>query len=141
MTVKQASPVYETEPWGYLDQPRFLNQVIEGETRLTPGVLLKRLKAIEKDMGRQAGIRYGPRLIDLDILFYDDLVTDRPGLTIPHPRLHERAFVLIPLDGIATDFIHPVLQQTIHELTQKVDGTGVKLLSGVGRDRPGHPFS
>ena len=126
--VQKISPIYETEPWGFKDQPSFLNQVLEGLTRFKPITLLKRLKSIEKKLGRKPGIRYGPRLIDLDILFYDDLILDEPGLAIPHPRLHERSFVLVPLENIAPCLVHPVLNQTIHELLQKVDGTGVKLL-------------
>ncbi len=125
--VKMLSPIYETEPWGYADQPAFLNQVLKAETDLTPLQLLKRLKSIEKMIGRKPSFRYGPRLIDLDILFYDALVQELPRLTIPHPRLHERAFVLIPLAGIAPDLIHPVLQRSIRELVEKVDGSGVKL--------------
>lgn len=128
ISVQKISPIYETEPWGFKDQPSFLNQVLEGLTRFKPITLLKRLKSIEKKLGRKPGIRYGPRLIDLDILFYDDLILDEPGLAIPHPRLHERSFVLVPLENIAPCLVHPVLNQTIHELLQKVDGTGVKLL-------------
>ena len=128
VSVQKTSPFYETEPWGFKDQPSFLNQVLEALTRLKPATLLKRLKSIEKKLGRKPGIRYGPRLIDLDILFYDELVLDEAGLTIPHPRLHERAFVLKPLEDIAPNLVHPVLNSTIHELVQKVDVTGVKLL-------------
>ena len=128
ISVQKISPIYETEPWGFKDQPSFFNQVLEGLTRFKPVTLLKRLKSIEKKLGRKPGIRYGPRLIDLDILFYDDLILDEPGLAIPHPRLHERSFVLVPLENIAPCLVHPVLNQTIHELLQKVDGTGVKLL-------------
>lgn len=128
VSVQKISPIYETEPWGFKDQPSFFNQVLEGLTRFKPVILLKRLKSIEKKMGRKPGIRYGPRLIDLDILFYDDLILDEPGLAIPHPRLHERAFVLVPLENIAPHLVHPVLNQTIHDLLKKVDGTGVKLL-------------
>jgi 2-amino-4-hydroxy-6-hydroxymethyldihydropteridine diphosphokinase len=92
-----------------------------------PRALLNRLKNLERDLGRQPSVRYGPRLIDIDILFYDDLMLDSPGLTIPHARLHERAFVLAPLAEIAPDFIHPVLQMSIHDLLEQVDQEGVKL--------------
>jgi 2-amino-4-hydroxy-6-hydroxymethyldihydropteridine diphosphokinase len=110
------SPVYETAPWGFEDQPNFLNQVIEAETKLDPLNLLHFLKALETSLGRKATFRYGPRLIDLDILFYDDRIIELLGLTIPHPRLHERAFVLIPMADIAPDFVHPVMKKNIIQL-------------------------
>jgi 2-amino-4-hydroxy-6-hydroxymethyldihydropteridine diphosphokinase len=122
-----ASPVYETPPWGYLDQPAFLNQVLEAETNLSPEDLLDFLKRLEVELGRQPGARYGPRLIDLDILFYDDLVLQSPRLTIPHPYLHERAFVLVPLADLAPGLYHPVLGQTIGDLLKQVDQTGIYL--------------
>lgn len=114
ITVTRESSVIETEPWGITDQPKFLNQVIELSTTLEPLDLFHRLKAIERALGRDpAGAKWGPRVIDLDILFYDDLVLDSSELTIPHPRLHERRFVLEPLAELAPDFIHPVLKQTV----------------------------
>src|SRR5512135_1382760 len=110
------SSIYETEPWGYADQPSFLNQVIRAETILGPLDLLEFMKEIEVKLGRKETFRFGPRLIDLDILFYDDLILDTPRLTIPHPRITERAFVLIPLAEIAPDLNHPVINKTIQEL-------------------------
>ncbi len=110
------SPIYKTPPWGVLDQPDFLNQVIEAETELSPSELLKFLKQIEKQLGRVASVRYGPRLIDLDILLYDELILDMPGLTIPHPQLEKRAFVLFPLANLAPDLRHPVSGKTMKQL-------------------------
>jgi len=126
VTVLAESPVYETKPWGLADQPDFLNLALEGKTQLTPLALLARLKRLETQLGRRPSVRYGPRLIDLDILFYDALVANTPQLTIPHPRLHERAFVLVPLADIAPDFIHPALGKSVRELLAGVDAGGVK---------------
>jgi 2-amino-4-hydroxy-6-hydroxymethyldihydropteridine diphosphokinase len=121
------SSIYETEPWGYADQPSFLNQVIKASTILEPIELLTFLKGIEVFLGRQETFRFGPRLIDLDILFYDDLVIDTPRLTIPHPRISERAFVLIPLAEVAPNLLHPVLKKTILALKANVDTSSVEL--------------
>jgi 2-amino-4-hydroxy-6-hydroxymethyldihydropteridine diphosphokinase len=122
------SSIYATPPWGYADQPEFLNQVIEVETVLHPLPLLHLLKSIEAEMGREETFRYGPRLIDLDILFYGSEVVEGEIITIPHPRLQERAFVLEPLAEIAPDFVHPVLNKTIRELLAAVDAEGVRKL-------------
>jgi 2-amino-4-hydroxy-6-hydroxymethyldihydropteridine diphosphokinase len=121
------SPIYETPPWGYTDQPDFLNQVIQAETELSPQDLLSDLKKIEEQLGRQPTIQYGPRKIDLDILFYDDLLLESPSLTIPHPQLAERAFVLLPLADLAPDLLHPVLGITIDELLSNVNQEGIHL--------------
>jgi len=126
VNVLAESPVYETPPWGLTDQPAFLNMVVRGATALAPRALLARLKALETELGRRPGIRWGPRLIDLDILFYDDLVLDEPGLVVPHPRLQERAFVLVPLADVAPGLVHPRLGKTVRELLAGVDTTGVK---------------
>jgi len=121
----QASPVYETPPWGFLDQPAFLNACARVRTDLAPLDLLAHLKQIEADLGRQPAVRYGPRAIDLDILFYSDTVFDQDGLVIPHPRLHERAFVLVPLADLDPGLRHPVLGRTVGELLTEVDTAGI----------------
>lgn len=125
--VSAVSSLYETEPWGYADQPAFLNQVIAGSTPLSPAELFVSIKRIESGLGRTPTFRYGPRLIDIDILAYGDLVLDTPDLVIPHPRLQERAFVLVPLAEIAPRWMHPVLHRSVKSLLEKVDASGVKL--------------
>ncbi|MBE3040469.1 MAG: 2-amino-4-hydroxy-6-hydroxymethyldihydropteridine diphosphokinase [Chloroflexi bacterium] len=126
--VLRVSSVYETEPWGYRDQPACLNQVLEGETDLKPLDLLVFLKNLELTLGRQATFLYGPRLIDLDILFYDQAVINQPELVIPHPRLAERAFMLVPLTELAPELRHPLLGLTISMLKNRIDTSGVKLV-------------
>ncbi len=121
--IKRVSSIYETEPWGVRDQPWFLNLVCVGTTTLSPVDLLRRAKKIENEMGRAEGIRFGPRPIDIDILFYDDVIELSPALTIPHPRLHERAFVLVPLAEIAPTFVHPRLRATVRVLLERLDST------------------
>jgi 2-amino-4-hydroxy-6-hydroxymethyldihydropteridine diphosphokinase len=122
-----ASPVYETPPWGFLDQPAFLNQVIQAQTDLSPLELLDLLKRLETHLGRRPGLRYGPRLIDLDILLYDNLQLETPALTIPHPRLAERAFVLAPLADLAPELTPPGASLTIRQMLERLDRSGIEL--------------
>ena len=110
------SPIYETEPAYHLDQARFLNQCCLARTGLSSLNPLAQLKHSESALGRAPGVRFGPRLIDLDMLFYDDLVLTSPDLTVPHPLLHERAFVLVPLNDIAPEIVHPALGVSVREL-------------------------
>ncbi len=124
--VLEISPIYQTEPWGFKDQPDFLNQVIKAETALTPSDLLKKLKQIERDLGREETFRNGPRLIDLDILFYDQMIIDLEDLKIPHPRIPERGFVLVPLADLAPDLISPKSGKSITEMLKEIDPAGVK---------------
>ena len=110
----------ETEPWGIKDQPKFINMAIEVDTDLEPGGLLVLLKDIESDIGRTPGLHWGPRIIDLDILLYDDLVIKTPELEIPHPGIADRYFVLRPLAEIAPEIIHPVLNKSIKSLLSEI---------------------
>lgn len=126
------SSVYETEPVGYTDQPRFLNMVLQGRTNLSPETLLAYVKSIEVTLGREPTFRNGPRPIDIDILFYDELRHNEEHLTIPHPRLAERAFVLVPLAEIAPDVIDPASGKSARELLDEVSQDGVmQLESGL----------
>lgn len=118
------SPVYETEPVGP-PQPPYLNLVAEVETQLTPRILLASLLQIERSLGRERKERWGPRTIDLDLLLYGDLVLKEEGLEIPHPRLHQRAFVLVPLVDLIPEGRHPVLGRTFAQLLAPLDRKGV----------------
>jgi len=135
--ISKASSVYETQPVGYKDQPWFLNMVLELETTLEPLNLLELLLSIENQMGRKRNQKFGPRNIDLDLLFYDDIVLNSDTLTLPHPRMHERKFILVPLVEIAPQVIHPLKKKSIEELleelsthsTSEKDKFGVRLYS------------
>jgi len=124
--VLKCSSIYQTAPWGYSEQDDFYNQVLECETELSPMRLLRRLKRVERGMGRKKTFRNGPRVIDLDILFYHNLILETRRLVIPHPGIHERAFVLVPLAEICPGLVHPVFGKNMAELLAMVDQTGVR---------------
>ncbi len=115
------SPIYETAPWGPItDQPPFLNLCCGGKTALDPAALLRRCKDLERSLGRETGERWGPRLIDIDLLFYDDLVLASEPPIVPHPQIEKRGFVLRPLADIAAEFVHPVLRTAVAGLLAAV---------------------
>ncbi len=121
IVVQKESSVYETEPWGLKEQPLFINIAVEAETEMEPFDLLRALKNIEKKMGRKETFHWGPRIIDLDILLYDNMIINNKELSIPHKNMHERYFVLKPLSEIAGEIKHPVLQVNIKELLQRIN--------------------
>jgi len=116
--VLKKSAIYETAAWGLTAQNAFLNQVLLISTTLAADELLQTLLHIEQQSGRKRTVKMGPRIIDIDILFYNNEIISTPDLTVPHPQIANRRFVLIPLNEIAPDFVHPVLQKTIEELLE-----------------------
>ncbi|MES3004837.1 MAG: 2-amino-4-hydroxy-6-hydroxymethyldihydropteridine diphosphokinase [Patescibacteria group bacterium] len=120
--------VYRTKPWGYTDQDFFLNTALVGTTELSPEELLHFIKEVEVRVGRQKRFTNGPREIDIDILFYEDLILEGPDLQIPHPRLHERDFVLKPLLDIKPNFVHPKLQVSLLALYKKIKPEDIHVL-------------
>lgn len=131
-TIIKESSIFETKPWGFQDQPDFLNQVIEIEVGAgtTPNEFLSGVKAIEKRLGRQKSFKYGPRNIDIDILTYGNLVYTAENLKIPHPKMEERAFVVVPLEEIAPAFRHPETNVDIRTMLEEVDSREVRIYSG-----------
>jgi 2-amino-4-hydroxy-6-hydroxymethyldihydropteridine diphosphokinase len=125
VSINNTSSIYETPPWGYLEQPVFLNQVLSGWTSLNPAELLTFLKGIEREMGRIKNFKNGPRLIDIDILLFGEQIINTENLVIPHPRMLERGFVLLPLSEIEPDLIIPGTNKSVADFLQKVDQDGI----------------
>lgn len=133
--VRAVSPLYETMPVGVAQQPPFYNAVCCVASRGQPRELLRLLKVIEWQVGRRPGPRWGPRPIDLDILLWGRRVVHEADLVIPHPRLHERAFVLVPLGQLAPDVRHPLVGKTVRQLLAAVGEQGVRQVGPVGWER------
>lgn len=125
--VVRSSPVYESEPWGLIGQPKFLNIIAEIETVLTPLELLHAVKSVEQFLGRTPSPRWGPRCIDIDLILWGDTVLRTTELTLPHERFRERAFVMLPLAGLAPDALDPETGSTMAALATGLDRTGLTL--------------
>lgn len=124
--VKRISSLYETEPVGFLDQAKFLNQVLECQVSLTAKELIQATQAIEKGLGREETFVNGPRIIDIDILIYGEVELNEPELTIPHPRMHLRAFVLIPLSELVPNLVIPGLNRTVETCLNELPKSDLK---------------
>lgn len=128
--IAKKSHVYETQPWGEPNQESFYNQVVMINTSLEPRDMLEKISRIEREMGRERKEKWGPRIIDIDILFYGKRVVRDKGLEIPHPELHNRGFVLVPMMEIAPEFEHPLLQKPIDELYMECKDESVVVMLG-----------
>lgn len=120
-SIEKSSSVYQTAAWGNTDQAPFSNQVILVRTEKNAEEVLRILLGIEKKMGRKRVVKWEPRMIDLDILFYNDLIMEEPNLTIPHPYLHQRRFTLVPLVEIDENYVHPIFKKTMKELLESCE--------------------
>jgi 2-amino-4-hydroxy-6-hydroxymethyldihydropteridine diphosphokinase len=132
--VRAVSPLYETDPVP-IEQPPFLNAACAVITGLRPAALLRHLQEVEREIGRRRGERWGPRVIDIDLLLYEDQVVDEPGLSVPHAELPSRAFVLVPLAEIAAGAVHPASGISIRMLSEEIDRSGVRLVEERGWER------
>ena len=129
VSIDKTSSIYETPPWGYIEQPVFLNQVLSGQTSLNPTELLAFLKGIERKLGRVKNFKNGPRLMDIDILLFGNQIVNSETLVIPHPRMLERGFVMLPLSEIEPELIIPGTNKNVTELLCSVDQTGIHKLA------------
>ncbi|MDO9509175.1 MAG: 2-amino-4-hydroxy-6-hydroxymethyldihydropteridine diphosphokinase [Thermovirgaceae bacterium] len=120
VSIAASSDVFESEPWGLSDQPSFLNACILAETEDSPRDLLLKIQSIENELGRVPRFRWGPREIDIDILFMDGLTINEEDLTLPHPEMHRRAFVLVPLSQVAPQWVHPLLGRNVRDLAMQI---------------------
>ena len=125
VSIIASSDVFETEPWGVRDPPSFLNACLLIETEASPRDLLLKIQSIESELGRVARFHWGPREIDIDIIFMDGLEVNEDGLVIPHPEMHKRAFVLVPLNQVAPEWIHPLLDKNVREMEMEISKRGV----------------
>lgn len=125
VSIIASSDVFETEPWGIRNQPSFLNACLLIETEASPRDLLLKIQSIESELGRVARFHWGPREIDIDIIFMDGLEVNEDDLIIPHPEMNKRAFVLVPLNQVAPEWIHPILGKSVREMEMQISKKGV----------------
>ncbi len=126
-----SSEVFETHPWGVKDQPSFLNACLLIETEEPPRDLMLKLQSIESELGRVSRFRWGPREIDIDIIFMDGLAMNEDDLVIPHPEMHKRAFVLVPLNQVAPEWIHPLLGKSVREMEMQIPKSDILRITNL----------